>query len=54
MIKTENNVIVPSNSISLRTKSKKKNVANIDHFHPKSRCTNHKMMKTEKKNDKKI
>ena len=35
--KTEYNVTVPSNRISLRTKlkKKKKNVVNIDHFHPK-------------------
>ena len=50
-MKTENNVVVPSNSISLRTKLKgKKNVVNIDHFHPKV-CTNHKMMKAENRND---
>ena len=44
--------MVPSISISLRTKfkKKKKKVVNIDHFHAKSQCTNHKMMKTE--NDK--
>ena len=37
VIKTESNVTVPSNSISLRTKlrKKKKNVVNIDHLHPK-------------------
>ena len=34
MIETENNVMVPSNSISLRTKKKKK-IVNIDHFHLK-------------------
>ena len=34
MIKTENNVIVHSNSILLRTKIER-NVVNIDHFDPK-------------------
>ena len=53
MIKTENNVMVPSNSISLRTKLEKKNVVNIDHFQPNSHFTYHKMMKTENKIDKK-
>ena len=52
MIKTENNVIVPSNSISLRSILGKKSRTSIT-FIQKSHCTNHKMMKTENKNDKK-
>ena len=53
MIKTENNIIVPSNSISLRTKFKI-NVVNIDHFHlkvPLYQSYNEK--KTKNKNNKK-
>ena len=51
MIKTKNNVLVPSKSISLRTKIKKRNVVTSISFSQKSFCTNHKMMKTENKND---
>ena len=52
MIKTENNVILPYNSISLRNILGKKSRTSIT-FIQKSHCTNHKMMKTENKNDKK-
>ena len=54
MMKTENYVIVPFDSISLRAKFKEKKIMKINHFKLKSHCTNHKMMKTENtcKNDK--
>ena len=37
MMKTENYVIVPLDSISLRTKVKEKKNMNINHFKPKAR-----------------
>ena len=45
--------MVPSNSISLRTKLKKKMSWTSIIFIQKSHCTNHKMTKSENKNDKK-
>ena len=55
-MKTESYVMVPFDSISLRTKfkekkKKKKKIMKIT-LNQKSHCTKHKMMKTENKNDK--
>ena len=53
-MKTENYVMVPFDSISLRTKFKEKKSWKSITLNQKSHCTKHKMMKTENtcKNDK--